>query len=167
MTVLPDVLAPGLKVVFCGTAAGNTSARVGAYYAGPGNKFWDTLFRTGLTPMRLVPGQFRDVLCYGVGLTDIVKTASGPDVSLPSEAFDRDGLRRRILELNPEVLAFNGKKSAKEFFGVPRVEYGRQPVQLGGTMLFVLPSTARTAQGFWDPQHWYDLAEFLRGGSER
>ena len=44
MTVLPDVLEPGLTVVFCGTAVGATSAQVRAYYAGRGNRFWEVLF---------------------------------------------------------------------------------------------------------------------------
>src|ERR1700753_3045292 len=53
--VLPDVLEPGLRVVFCGTAPGTASARAGAYYAGPGNRFWVTLHEVGLTPVLLRP----------------------------------------------------------------------------------------------------------------
>jgi len=49
MDVLPDMLAPGLRIVFCGTAVGSASARRRAYYASPGNSFWPTLFRVGLT----------------------------------------------------------------------------------------------------------------------
>jgi TDG/mug DNA glycosylase family protein len=164
VTILPDVLAPGLKVVFCGTAAGDRSARVAAYYAGPGNRFWDTLFETGLTPKRLTPCQFRDVLRYGIGLTDLVKTAKGPDASLPSGSFDPEGLRKRLREVSPDVLAFNGKKSAKSYFGRSTVEYGRQAVLLGSTTLFVLPSTSGAARGYWDSRHWHDLAKHLRSG---
>jgi hypothetical protein len=69
--VLPDVLGPGLRVVFCGTAVGSASAKRGAYYAGPGNKFWPTLHAIGLTPRRLMPEEFRSVLDYGIGLTDL------------------------------------------------------------------------------------------------
>src|SRR3546814_6083057 len=53
--VLPDVLAPGLRLVFCGSAAGRKSAELGAYYAGPGNKFWPTLYEIGLTPRHFRP----------------------------------------------------------------------------------------------------------------
>ncbi len=160
--VLPDMLAPGLRVVFCGTAAGAASARAGAYYAGRGNKFWDMLFDVGLTPRRLAPHQFRAVLRYGIGLTDVVKTASGSDASLPAAAFDPDRLRRRMLEFGPAALAFNGKRAAQAFFGRRRLDYGRQPAALGGTALFVLPSTSGAAQAHWDPRHWRALAEFLR-----
>ena len=167
MAVLPDVLAPGLRVVFCGMAAGDTSAHMAAYYAGPGNKFWAILFETGLTSKRLAPHEFRDVLSYGIGLTDVVKSAFGPDASLPPDAHDPAGVRQRIMECKPNALAFNGKKAAAEFYGkkqTRQVDYGRQPDPVGSTTVFVLPSTSGSASGYWDTQHWHDLAGFLRGG---
>ncbi len=66
MAVLPDVLAPGLRVVFCGTAAGKRSAELGAYYSGAGNKFWPTLHRFGLTPIQIEPQNFKSLLEYGL-----------------------------------------------------------------------------------------------------
>jgi TDG/mug DNA glycosylase family protein len=90
--VLPDVLGPGLKVVFCGSAVGSASARVGAYYAGPGNKFWPTLQRIGLTPRRLAPAEFRSVVAFGIGLTDLCKSLSGADRALTASADDVAGL---------------------------------------------------------------------------
>ena len=83
--VLPDLLRPGLRVVICGSAAGAVSAARGAYYAGPGNKFWRILAEVGLTPRRLEPGEFREVLNFGIGLTDLVKTHSGSDAVLLHE----------------------------------------------------------------------------------
>ena len=61
-SVLPDVLKPGLAIVFCGTAAGNESARRRAYYAGLGNAFWPTLAKVGLTPCQLAPEEFWNVI---------------------------------------------------------------------------------------------------------
>lgn len=165
MSVLPDVLRPGLEVVFCGTAAGRASARAGAYYAGPGNRFWEILFETGLTPRRLEPHEFREAADYGIGLTDAVKTASGPDASLPARAFDPDRLRRLVLEFEPSALAFNGKRSARSFLDSTNVGYGRQPGRLGGSAVFVLPSTSGAARGFWEPRYWRELAAFVRGES--
>ncbi len=164
VSVLPDVLRPGLRVVFCGSAAGTASARAGAYYAGPGNRFWEILFETGLTPRRLAPGEFAEALDHGIGLTDVVKTASGPDAALPARAFDPDRLRRRILEFRPRALAFNGKRSAMSFLGAARVAYGRQAGDLGTSAVFVLPSTSGAARGFWEPRYWRELAVFARGG---
>jgi TDG/mug DNA glycosylase family protein len=66
--ILPDILEPNLRVVFCGMAAGTASAAKGAYYAGPGNKFWPTLFNLGIIPVQLSSQEFRQVTRYGIGL---------------------------------------------------------------------------------------------------
>ena len=89
--VLPDVLTSGLRVVFCGTQAGAASARRGAYYAGPGNKFWKTLFETGLIPEPLGPSDFRELPRYGIGFTDVAKGTSGPDTALMRHHVDSAG----------------------------------------------------------------------------
>jgi TDG/mug DNA glycosylase family protein len=161
VAVLPDVLAANLRVVFCGTAAGRKSAEVGAYYAGPGNRFWPTLHEIGLTPRQLAPAEFHDVMAFGIGLTDIVKTASGGDHELDPGDFDAVGLRAKMWRHAPLALAFNGKHSAKAFFGTNKIEYGRQTEALGGTALFVLPSTSAAARRYWDIAPWRGLAAFL------
>jgi TDG/mug DNA glycosylase family protein len=79
MSVLPDVLAPNLAIVFCGTAVGTASALRRAYYAGPGNAFWRTLFEVGLTPRVLEPDEHAFILEFGLGLTDLAKNISGAD----------------------------------------------------------------------------------------
>ncbi|MEP7211418.1 MAG: mismatch-specific DNA-glycosylase, partial [Alphaproteobacteria bacterium] len=80
--ILPDVLAPGLKVWFVGTAAGPKSAAVGAYYAHGGNRFWRALHEAGITPTRFAPHDYPNVLELGVGLTDFCKTDWGIDSSI-------------------------------------------------------------------------------------
>jgi len=77
--ILPDVLAPGLDIVFCGTAAGTQSARQQAYYAHPQNRFWRTLHEAGLTPRRLAAAEYALLPSFGLGLTDLAKFASGMD----------------------------------------------------------------------------------------
>ncbi|HEY5333123.1 MAG TPA: mismatch-specific DNA-glycosylase, partial [Solirubrobacterales bacterium] len=94
--ILPDVFAPGLRVVFCGTAPGTASARAGAYYAGPGNRFWATLHEIGLTPVLLQPAEFARLSEFGIGLTDISKTASGSDREVGRSSFDRERLEAAI-----------------------------------------------------------------------
>ena len=160
--VLPDVLEPGLRVVFCGSAAGAVSAQRGAYYAHPQNRFWITLFETGLTPRRLAPEEFRTLPRYRLGLTDLAKHVSGSDASLPRDADDPEGLRARIETIAPHVLAFNGKRPASVFFralfGVRALDYGPQQRTVGATAIFVLPSTAPTARAFWTIAPWRALA---------
>jgi len=158
-------LAPGLRLVVCGSAAGTRSAEVGAYYAGPGNQFWGMLHRVGLTPTRLRPADFRSVIGYGIGLTDIVKTTFGADSSLKQADFDREGLRRRIETFQPTVLAFNGKRSAATFFG-GSVVYGHQLGRdIGTTRIYVAPSTSGAARGFWDESLWRLVAEAAQGST--
>jgi TDG/mug DNA glycosylase family protein len=158
---LPDVLSPGLQVVFCGTAAGTTSARVGAYYAGSGNKFWVTLARVGLTPRQLQPHEFRRLLDYGIGLTDLAKEVSGPDSSLAASSFDRAALRGKMQVNRPWVIAFNGKKAAHAALAT-RAEYGWLKETISEVPAFVLPSTSGLASQYWDEACWQDLADWIR-----
>ena len=158
--ILPDVLAPGLRLVVCGSAAGTASARAGAYYAGPGNRFWGMLHRVGMTPRLLSPAEFRTVTAYGIGLTDIVKTAFGADRDLAPADFDGAGLRARIEAFQPWVLAFNGKRAASAFLGRGAVEYGyQQGCDIGATRVYVGPSTSGAARGFWNEDVWRAIAE--------
>ena len=91
--VLPDVLEPGLRIVFCGTAAGHVSARRGAYYAHPQNRFWPALHAIGLTPRRLKPEDYPELPQWGLGLTDLAKHVSGMDRDLPAGALGTRSLR--------------------------------------------------------------------------
>lgn len=161
MDILPDVLAPGLRVVFCGMAAGKRSAQVKAYYAGPGNRFWGTLHAVGLTPQPLTPDKFRDLLRYGIGLTDLEKQQAGNDDELDLSRPDRSRLREQIEQLKPRTLAFVGKRAAQEYYGRKNVDYGRQLEQIGETVVFVLPSPSGAARGYWDESPWHALASFV------
>lgn len=160
--MLNDVLAPNLRIVFCGTAAGAVSAARGEYYAGRGNKFWPVLHETGLTPRRLLPSEFRSLLDFGLGLTDVVKGQAGADSSIDFKQASPLGVRARIEQYCPSVLAFNGKKAAQVFLGVPRVEFGLQRDSIGGTRLFVAPSTSGAANSTWDIGLWRELAGLVR-----
>lgn len=166
--VLPDLLRPGLAIVFCGSAASAASARLGAYYAGPGNKFWRTLHAVGLTPDLLSPAEFRRLPEFGIGLTDMAKHASGGDAALPAGADDPEGLRARIETCAPGILAFNGKRAARvalaAWFGVRDPGYGVQAHRLGETAIHLLPSTSGAASGFWSIEPWRALARAAKSG---
>ena len=157
--VLPDVLGPGLRIVFCGSAAGAASARASAYYAGPGNRFWPTLHRVGLTPRLLAPAEFRLALQYGIGLTDICKTEAGADSGLSAEADDAATLAAKIMRHQPAVLAFNGKRAARVFLDAGALDYGQQTQRIGATAIHVLPSTSGAARRWWDEAFWRKVAE--------
>jgi TDG/mug DNA glycosylase family protein len=163
--ILPDVLQPGLKVVFCGTAASNVSAAVGAYYAGPGNAFWPTLYATGLTPRLLQPREFRSVLDYGLGLTDLAKHASGVDAQIPPDAFDVAALVEKLQRFAPRIVALTSKAAGRILYGHP-VNVGWQPEGIGMARVCVLPSPSGAARRTWDPGSWQALADTAAGLEE-
>src|SRR5271154_3393847 len=118
--VLPDVLAPGLRIVFCGTAAGNVSAALGCYYAHPRNKFWRTLEAVGLTPHRLDPPEFATLPRWGLGLTDIAKSVSGMDKELPPGSLGRApclAMAAKIAVARPNILAFTSLTAGRRYLG--------------------------------------------------
>ena len=147
-----------MRVVFCGSAAERASAQARAYYAGPGNRFWPMLAKTGLTPHLLPPQDFARLPDHGLGLTDLCQSASGADRDLPAGADDPEALRRKIERYQPVFLAFVGKRPAKVFLGRATVETGPQPETIGKTRLFVLPSPSGAARGHWDEAPWFALA---------
>lgn len=159
--ILPDVLRPGLRVVFCGTAAGKRSAAERAYYAHPGNLFWRALFQSGLTPRQLAPHEFPLLPHYGIGLTDLAKRHSGNDDELPRDAFDVPGLIAKIERHAPRALAFTSKNAARAALG-HAVDSGLQPERIGGAQLFVLPSPSGQARGHWHIEPWQALADWAR-----
>ena len=160
-TILPDILAPGLDVVFCGSAAGAVSARVGAYYAGPGNRFWPTLHAIGLTPVLLAPREYPRLIEFGIGATDLNKVESGADTALTRGADDRAGLIAKLAAARPRAIAFNGKRAAGVFLTAKTLAYGRQRDAWHDIPVFVLPSTSRRAGAFWDEAPWQALGAFV------
>ena len=164
--MLRDVLEPGLKVVFCGTAPGTASARAQAYYAGPGNAFWQALHLTGMTPVELVPTEFERLPEYGIGLTDICKVSYGSDAEVGVAEFDVAGLQEKIAAAEPGYLAFNGKNAARGALERD-VAYGLQDEQIGGAAVWVLPSTSGRARRFWKIEPWRELALVCGAGSDR
>ena len=164
--VLPDVLAQGLILVFCGTAASEVSARAGAYYANPMNAFWSTLHHAGMTPRRLHATEFRALLDLKIGLTDLVKDVSGSDRSLRWRDFQREQLTSKICRFQPQIVAFTSKTAWRRWKGLSArdvASYGWQDDRLGETAFYVLPSPSGAARGYWDLALWRALGdEYLR-----
>jgi TDG/mug DNA glycosylase family protein len=158
--ILPDRLRPGLKLVFCGTAAGRQSALQRAYYAHGQNKFWATLHRVGLTPHLFQPQEYEKLWELGIGLTDIAKHAYGMDHQLPKDALGAEAvaaLKARILKAEPRILAFTSLNGGRKVMGA-RAVAGEQKEFLGGTRVFILPSPSPLAANHWDIDPWRALA---------
>lgn len=159
--VLPDILAPGLSLIICGSAASSRSASSSAYYAGPGNRFWMILHKVGLVAERLEPADYAKVRGYDIGLTDLAKHKSGADSALRKGDYDRRALEKKIAHYAPSWLAFNGKRPASLFLE-RSVVYGVQSELCAGAGIFVLPSTSGAARRFWSEEPWWQLAELVR-----
>lgn len=163
--LLPDLLAPGLQLVFCGTAPSAASAKAKAYYAKPGNRFWPTLYAVGITPRRFAPAEYPQLLSLGIGLTDLCKIHSGIDSQLPEDAFDADAFRRKMAHCRPALIAFTSKHAAQSYLR-HAVAYGLQPETIGASRLFVLTSPSGLATRFFDIEVWRGLAAELQALQE-
>jgi double-stranded uracil-DNA glycosylase len=160
---LPDLLRANLKLVFCGTAASVISAREGAYYANPTNRFWHTLHLVGLTPRQLSPKEFPQLLDYGIGLTDLAKHASGNDSVLSKSDFDAETFRQKMATYQPKIIAFTSKKGASIALNTTttKLKYGLQPEKIEQSQVWVLPSPSGAARSYWDESVWQALADFV------
>jgi len=159
--LVPDLLAPGLDLIFCGTAPSPASFRAQAYYANPGNAFWATLAAVGLTPERLPPQRYPELLAWRLGLTDLNKTEYGSDHELSAHAMDAASLRAKIRKYRPASIAFTSKHAASLALGIKAPTYGRQPEPLEGAVVFVLASPSGRARSFWTIAPWRQAAAFV------
>jgi TDG/mug DNA glycosylase family protein len=143
-SAVPDVLAPGLRCVFCGINPGRRSSAAGHHFANPRNDFWRLLADSGLTPRQLHPSEQWSLPALGYGLTNAAYRTTKGSAELRRADFEgaRERLQQLAVELRPETIAFVGKAAFKGVFGVPRCELGEQARALGETRLFVLPSTS-------------------------
>jgi double-stranded uracil-DNA glycosylase len=158
--VLPDLLEPGLRIVFCGTAAGTVSAARGAYYAHPQNRFWSALYAAGLTPRLLRPDEFGQLPQWGLGLTDIAKHTSGMDRELPQGALGGEAcaaLEAKIKAYEPKLLAFTSLNAGRRYLSRAAV-FGEQHERIGRTRVWILPSPSPTAGWNWARhKHWWRM----------
>ncbi|MGH6829277.1 MAG: mismatch-specific DNA-glycosylase [Rhizomicrobium sp.] len=162
--VLPERLKPGLKLVFCGTAAGRRSAAAKAYYAHPQNRFWRTLYEVRLTPRLFEPADYPGLWELGIGLTDIAKHVFGMDRQLPKDSLGweaREALRGRILTIGPRHLAFTSLTAGRAVMG-RRAGAGMQKEKIGDTRVWILPSPSPLAANHWDIGPWRAMAAAIK-----
>lgn len=144
---IPDVLAPGLRVLFVGINPGLYSGATGHHFARPGNRFWPALHLSGFTPRQLAPAEQHLLPGYGLGITNLVARATAQAAELAPAELQAGGERLRALiaarhsrGLGPRVLAVAGVTAYRTAFGRPRAAIGPQPDTLGGARLWILPN---------------------------
>jgi len=165
-SAVPDVLGPGLRVVFCGINPGRVSAAAAAHFANPRNDFWRLLHDAGFTPRLLAPAEQFAALDLGIGLTNAAyrTTPGSGDLHRGDFAGSAERLRRLAEDLAPAWLAFVGKEAYRGAFG-ERPDLGLQKRALGATRLFVLPSTspANAAVPYAERLRWFTELAALSG----
>ena len=158
LSAVPDVLGPGLKVIFCGINPGFVSAAAGAHFANPRNDFWRLLHDAGFTPRVLAPEEQFEAMKFGVGLTNAALRTTRGSGDLRKADFSGAAERLATLaeELRPRWLAFVGKEAYRGTFG-ERPNLGVQSRRLAETRLFVLPSTspANAAVSYSERLGWF------------
>ncbi len=139
---IPDLIAPGLKVLFCGINPGLYSAATKRHFARPGNRFWPALHLAGFTPRVLAPGENRDLLELGYGITSLVGRATATARELaPSELVTgRRRLARTVRKYHPGWVAVLGVQAYRVAFSQPDAQIGRQQDALAGARIWLLPS---------------------------
>ena len=161
---LDDLLSPGLRIVFCGTAAGNRSAKTRTYYAGPGNRFWTVIRKVGLVTETLGPADFRRASEFKIGFTDLAKAACGMDSTLVSADFDLARFWEAMARHRPQAVAFTSKAAGSIALGIARqrLAFGRVTADSTPNALpccYVLPSPSG-ANAHWSKLecHWQAFA---------
>jgi double-stranded uracil-DNA glycosylase len=157
---LPDLLAPGLDLVFVGINPSIYSAERGQYFARPSNMFWRCLNRSGLVPEPLGPADSHRLRDFGIGLTDIVKRATHDAAELTAAEFrvGRDQLRTKLLDHQPRAVCFVGKLAYQHYSGRRTLPFGLQAESIGDSAVFVMPSTSGLVNNL-QPERLRCLAE--------
>ncbi|HEU4713362.1 MAG TPA: G/U mismatch-specific DNA glycosylase [Pyrinomonadaceae bacterium] len=139
---VPDVIAPGLRVLFCGINPGLYTAAVGHHFARPGNRFWPALHAGGFTDRVLSPFDERELLQRGYGITNVVSRTTATADLLTKEETVKGGkiLRKKVLRYRPRVLAVLGVGAYRTAFNQPKANLGQQPERIGDTVVWVLPN---------------------------
>lgn len=139
---VPDVIAPNLKVLFCGINPSVYTAVVKHNFARPGNRFWPTLSAAGFTPRQFLPEEQQELLSLGFGITNVVDRATVAAADLSKEELRQGGeqLVQKVHQYKPQVLALLGISVYQAAFGEKGSGVGLQELMIGGTQVWVLPN---------------------------
>jgi TDG/mug DNA glycosylase family protein len=163
---VPDVAAPGLRVLFCGINPGLYSAATGHHFARPGNRFWPALYQSGFTDRLLAPSEERQLLDLGLGITNVVDrgTARADELTAGELVAGGKKLADKVRRLRPGWLAVIGVTAYRTAFARPRASVGRQELMIGSTRVWVLPNPSGL-NAHWRPAELADAFRELRQAS--
>lgn len=139
---MPDVVAGGLRMLFCGINPGLMTAASGHHFARPGNRFWPVLHLSGFTPRLMKPAEQRELLSHGLGITNVVARATARADELSAEEYREGGrlLAEKVTLLKPRWLAVVGVTAYRAAFDDRKAAVGPQKRVIGDTRVWVLPN---------------------------
>jgi TDG/mug DNA glycosylase family protein len=139
---VPDVIGPGLRVLFCGINPGLYTAAVGHHFARPGNRFWPALYRSGFTDRLLSPFAEQELLKLQIGVTNVVARATAAAAELTKDDFIKGGrrLRSKVRRYRPRIVTVLGVGAYRQAFAQPKAVIGEQPERIGDARVWVLPN---------------------------
>lgn len=166
MVMVKDILAPELRVVFCGINPGQSSAHLGLPFAHPANRFWKVLHLAGFTDRQLRPEEAQLMLNYGYGVTKLVErpTVQANEVSRQELREGGVELISKIERYQPAALVVLGKQAFEQGFGQRNSQWGKQALMLGDTEIWVLPNPSGLSRITTDKlvEAWQELNEALK-----
>lgn len=156
-----DLIAPNLKVLFCGINPGLYTAAIGHHFGRPGNRFWPALFAGGFTPRLFSPFEERELLPLGYGITNVVSRTTAAADELSNDEI-RAGGKQLVAKVNcykPRVLAILGVGAYRVAFDRATAKVGPQDESIGDTSVWILPNPSGL-NAHYQPA---DLAKVFRG----
>ncbi|MEU0653814.1 G/U mismatch-specific DNA glycosylase [Streptomyces albogriseolus] len=165
---MPDVVADGLRVLFCGINPGLMTAATGHHFARPGNRFWPALHRSGFTPRQLPPAEQHELLSYGLGITNVVARATARADELSAEEYREGGreLAVKVGRLRPRWLAVLGVTAYRAAFDDRTAKVGPQARTIGESRVWVLPNPSGL-NAHWTPTTLAEEFARLREAAEQ
>jgi len=139
---IPDVIAPDLRVLFCGINPGLYTAAIGHHFGRPGNRFWPALHAAGFTDRLLTPYEEQELLVRGYGITNVVNRATATAAELSAAELVAGGQRllTTARRYRPRCIAVLGVTAYRAAFGRPKAGFGRQDERIGEALVWVLPN---------------------------
>jgi TDG/mug DNA glycosylase family protein len=139
---VPDVIGPGLRVLFCGINPGLYSGAIRHHFGRPGNRFWPVLLAAGFTPRLLTPFEERELLSLGYGISNIFEEATARAAELTAELLQKGAkrLERKVVRHKPGAVAFLGVTAYRSALNRPDAVIGLQAQRFGGALAWVLPN---------------------------
>jgi TDG/mug DNA glycosylase family protein len=151
---VPDLIADDLRLLLVGINPSTCSGAAGLHFASPGNRLWPTLFEAGFTDRQLLPDERDELLARGIGISNLVNraTVQANEVDLRELRVGAQRIRELIASIKPRVVAVLGIGEYRTAFEEPSAQIGRQPKDLSGVPLWVLPNPSGRAARYTVPR---------------